>query len=69
MGRSENTLNLIVEDNGKGFEVEKTIALASQNNSMGLQGMIERVELAGGNIDIISNKGQSTKIKIQLPLS
>ncbi len=69
MGRSDNTLNLIVEDNGKGFEVEKAIALASENNSMGLHGMIERVELAGGNIEIISNKGQSTKIKIQLPIN
>jgi signal transduction histidine kinase len=68
MGRSENTLNLIIEDNGKGFDVEEAIALASENNSMGLQGMIERVELAGGKIDIISGKGHSTKIKIELPV-
>jgi signal transduction histidine kinase len=68
LGRSENILNLVVEDNGKGFELEEAITLALKNNSMGLQGMIERVELAGGKIEIISGKGQSTKIKIQLPV-
>ncbi|MDM7919281.1 MAG: sensor histidine kinase, partial [Methanosarcina sp.] len=69
LGRSENILNLVMEDNGKGFDVEEAITLASKNNSMGLQGMIERVELAGGKIDIMSGKGQPTKIKIQLPVN
>ncbi len=69
LGRSENILNLVTEDNGKGFDVEEAITLASKNNSMGLQGMIERVELAGGKIDIMSGKGQPTKIKIQLPVN
>ena len=68
MVRSGAFLDLIISDNGKGFDVAETINMSVENNSLGLQGMIERVELAGGEIEIISNKGQSTKIKIQLPL-
>lgn len=66
---SENILHLIVEDNGKGFDVEKAMALASEKNNMGLNGMIERVALAGGEIDIVTGEGQHTQVKIQFPVS
>jgi len=57
-----------VSDNGKGFDVKETINKSAENNSMGLQGMIERVGLVNGKIEIISSKGQSTKNKIWLPV-
>ena len=69
MGRSGDFLDLIVSDNGKGFNVQEAINISVEKNSLGLHGMTERVELAGGQIEIISNEGNSTKIKIQLPVS
>ena len=69
LGRSGEFLNLVVSDNGKGFDVETTVKNSAENNCLGLQGMIERVELAGGDIEITSCEGQSTKISIQLPLN
>jgi signal transduction histidine kinase len=69
MRKSENILYLFFEDNGKGFDVEKAMALASEKNNMGLNGMIERVALAGGKIDIVTGEGQHTQIKIQFPVS
>ena len=69
MGRSGDSLNLIVSDNGKGFNVQDAINISVEKNSLGLHGMTERVELAGGQIEIISCEGSSTKIKIQLPVS
>ena len=69
IGIMDNFLQLTISDNGKGFNVEKAIALASVNNSMGLQGMIERVELAGGKIEIKSSEGKYTKINIQIPVT
>lgn len=68
MGRSGDFLDLVISDNGKGFDVKKAIKLSAENNSMGLQGMIERVELVNGRIDIDSGEGLPTRIKIQLPV-
>lgn len=68
MSLSGNLLIMVVSDNGKGFDVDRAIALASENNSMGLHGMMERVELAGGRIEISSAAGQSTNIKIVFPV-
>lgn len=57
-----NNLNLIVTDNGKGFD--PTI---KRDKSFGLMGMKERVEMFDGTFDIISELGSGTKIVIQLP--
>jgi signal transduction histidine kinase len=49
-------LVLTVEDNGVGF-------IPDQNrNGFGLEGMMERADLAGGSLDITSQKGRGTRI-------
>lgn len=54
---------LKVEDNGKGFNTRDT-----QNRSgYGLQGVIEQIEIIGGEIDIKSEKEKYTKILITIP--
>ncbi|MFS0674194.1 sensor histidine kinase [Ornithinibacillus sp. 179-J 7C1 HS] len=55
-------LNLIVEDNGKGFD--PTI---KRDKSFGLMGMRERVEMFDGVMDIKSAIGKGTKIAIRVP--
>ena len=68
MGRSGDFLVMAVSDNGKGFNVKEALNISAENNRLGLHGMIERVELSGGEIEITSGEGRSTEIRIQLPL-
>jgi two-component system, NarL family, sensor histidine kinase DegS len=55
-------LNLIISDNGKGFD--PTI---KRDKSFGLMGMRERVEMFDGIMEIDSGIGKGTKIFIQVP--
>ncbi len=55
-------LNLIVSDNGKGFDPS-----IKRDKSFGLMGMKERVEMFDGTFEIKSTIGSGTKIVIQLP--
>jgi len=58
----EDKIFLEIIDNGKGFNEENL----KEKNHYGLNVIRERVELLGGTIDIISNKG--TKIVVEIPL-
>jgi signal transduction histidine kinase len=58
-------LHLIVQDLGKGFELDD---IGLQNGSYGLIGMKERAALFDGTIDIISSSGWGTKVHIKVPL-
>lgn len=55
-----------IEDNGKGFEVEKRMYDALQEKRMGLKSMEERVSLLGGTMDIKSRLNEGTKIVIKV---
>lgn len=65
LSSSDNTLELRVEDDGVGFEVE---AALGKRNSFGLSGMRERVVLLGGEFQLKSSPGKGTKISVALPL-
>jgi len=60
-------LLLEITDNGKGFNSEDIKNNTSQNN-MGLEGMIERGNLSGGEVEIISSQGEGTRIKACFPI-
>jgi signal transduction histidine kinase len=62
-------LVLSVRDRGRGFDVATAKELALKGHSMGLLGMQERVELAGGHLSIESNVGEGTVIRAIFPLS
>ncbi len=56
-------VQIVVEDDGKGFEVEE-----SGKESFGLMGMRERVNLLKGNLTISSVPGAGTKISVRVNL-
>lgn len=58
-----DTLNVIVKDNGVGFNVDEV-----KEKSFGLIGMRERIDLLKGLMKINSNKGKGTMILFQIPL-
>jgi PAS domain S-box-containing protein len=60
-----DTLNIQVEDRGRGFDREAVLATP---RSCGLPGMQERVTLLGGHLTIESRPGAGTQITAELPL-
>ena len=56
-------LELIVTDNGIGFDVTAARARAAAGASIGLLGMTERVELIGGKLEIISVPSEGTTVR------
>lgn len=69
LNQHEGSLELVVRDDGVGFEVTRTIERAASGGNLGLLGMRERVEILGGSLEIDSRSGQGTRIRISLPLS
>jgi len=65
----ETGLVLSVRDRGLGFDVDGAKERALKGHSMGLLGMQERVELAGGHLSIQSNVSEGTVIRAIFPLS
>jgi len=61
-------LNLVVEDNGRGFDAEKIQGLKQTQRGMGLISMRERTELLGGSFRVESVPGKRTTITVQIPL-
>jgi signal transduction histidine kinase len=59
---SPEEVRISVEDDGDGFD-EAAIA-----GGRGLRGMRERVEAAGGDIEVSSRPGEGTRISARLPL-
>ncbi len=61
-------VNLMIQDDGKGFQMpNKWIDLAREGH-FGLVGMIERIQAVGGRLEIQSEIGEGTTISVFLPL-
>jgi len=56
-----------IEDNGKGFDVERSLIKAAGERRMGLGNMQERVRLLNGNLKIKSRPQAGTKILVRIP--
>jgi signal transduction histidine kinase len=61
-------IELAIQDNGQGFDVEQTLSKESHEQGLGLSSMRERVELTGGSFSIESNKGVGTVIRATWPV-
>jgi signal transduction histidine kinase len=57
-----------VADDGVGFDVAEVSARAGTGESVGLMGMRERAELAGGTLEVLSQPGRGTTVTAELPL-
>ena len=63
--RSENQLTIILEDNGKGFDLEQ----ARRKKGLGLTSIESRVQFLQGNINWDSEPGAGTIVSIEVPVS
>jgi two-component system sensor histidine kinase UhpB len=65
----KDALTLVIEDDGRGFDVKAALARAYEGASMGLLGMEERAALAGGGVTIKSGPHGGTRIAAWFPLN
>jgi two-component system sensor histidine kinase UhpB len=68
LSEKDGVLNLVVRDDGVGFNVTQAVERAAGGGNLGLLGMKERVEILGGTWEIDSQPRQGTRIRISLPL-
>jgi two-component system sensor histidine kinase UhpB len=66
---SGRLLQLSIKDDGKGFDLATEYDRAASGGSLGLLGMQERAQLAGGQLRIRTHPGQGTTITAIFPLS
>ena len=65
--KAENRIELRIEDNGRGFNLEKILSQDKDKRGMGLESMRERAALSGGTFAIESTRGQGATIKASWP--
>ncbi|MBW3631042.1 MAG: PAS domain S-box protein, partial [Gemmatimonadetes bacterium] len=65
--RRPGSVGVILEDDGRGFEVEEATVGAIGSGRLGLLGMRERIELLGGRLEIESAPGSGASIFARLP--
>ena len=61
-------IDLIVSDEGRGFNVGDTMEKATAGKALGLLGMQERVSMLGGQVAIESTPGEGTVIRASMPV-
>jgi signal transduction histidine kinase len=59
-------INISVEDDGRGFDVEKAKV---NENGIGMRNLISRIEYLNGTLNIDSAEGKGTTIMIDVPLA
>ncbi len=66
---ADDQVELIIEDDGDGFDVEAALGQASGSGGVGLAGMQERVALFGGSMGITSESGGGTVVRVRAPIT
>jgi two-component system, NarL family, sensor histidine kinase UhpB len=62
--RDNGNINAVITDRGRGFAVGPTLA----GGALGLIGMVERAAYVGGSVNIDSEPGRGTTIRIDIPV-
>jgi PAS domain S-box-containing protein len=67
--QGEDVLELVILDDGVGFDVNRTFEQAAGSGRLGLLGMRERVQILGGSLEVHSQPGRGTRIRVSVPLA
>ncbi|HWA37830.1 MAG TPA: PAS domain S-box protein [Burkholderiales bacterium] len=68
LGCGDGVLELVVSDDGAGFDVAQKRAGALKGGSLGLLSMEERANMLGGTLEIASRPGAGTTVSARIPL-
>ncbi|MDH3327617.1 MAG: PAS domain S-box protein [Desulfobulbaceae bacterium] len=66
--KTGENLELLIEDTGLGFDIEKALLRDDDQRGLGLSSMKERATLSGGTFNILSAPGIGTRIHVVWPL-
>jgi signal transduction histidine kinase len=67
--QSQNTLEVTIQDDGRGFDLQKVMSSYEQRGSFGLLNIEERAKLIGGMAELHSAPGAGTTVRVIVPLS
>ena len=65
--KRSSTIELVVTDEGHGFDTEKALRIGGMRHGIGLFSMKERCELAGGSFSLLSSIGEGTTVSACWP--
>jgi signal transduction histidine kinase len=65
----DNTVSFSIQDDGKGFNLEKNVERTATERSLGLAAMDERARMLEGQLKVFSQEGKGTKITFKIPVS
>lgn len=68
LSHSNSMLSIIIDDNGKGFDVTQVEAKRNSESGMGLLFMKERIQYINGRVFINSIPGEGTRITFNIPI-
>src|SRR5438270_821462 len=68
MNLQPSRVSVTVKDDGQGFDVARTEANLHKNKNLGLLSMRERAELEKGTLEIRSQPGRGTEVKVEIAL-
>jgi signal transduction histidine kinase len=69
MARTGGHVELRINDDGRGFDVDVRLEGAAAAGHLGVVGMRERVRAHGGRFRLLSKPGAGTAIEVELPLA
>jgi len=64
----EKEVSMIVEDNGRGFSPNESVASDTPSKHLGLLGIRERLSLVSGTLEVESTPGKGCTLYIRVPL-
>jgi signal transduction histidine kinase len=66
--RKTDQIELVIKDDGQGFNLDEKLSPENHNRGLGLTSMRERAELTGGSFAIESIHGSGTTVRVSWPL-
>lgn len=69
LARPDNQAQIVIEDDGQGFDPHQPAAAGSAGHTFGLRFMRERAEEMGGTLEVQSAPGQGTRVIIRAPVN
>lgn len=66
--RRNGAVMATVTDDGVGFDVERIMVAHDEERGLGLFGMQERAEYVGGRVDVQSEAGEGTTVRVRVPV-
>ena len=67
--KKDSRVYFLMEDDGKGFDVDRVKEMQSFEKGMGLAAMEERVHMLGANLDLRSKERKGTRVRFTIPIT